>query len=136
MQRSKMPSRIFRFYSLEPEDVFRMVGDRWPRAIVRRSGWKVGGSPVFQVTIVLDDSQAAAEFEQWLVCNAPRRNIRPYVGRAGRDAAGAAYGDVRLHSGALASRLKLPVVSLWRDLGRYWLDLRLSALRLWLHLKS
>ena len=131
-----MASQIIRFYSLEPGAVFCMVGERWPAAIVRRSGWKIGRSPIFQVTVVMDDLQAADEFEQWLVRNAPQRNIRRYIGPTGRDVAGAAYEDVRFHIGTLTSRLKLTVVILWRDIGRYWLDVSLSALRFWLRLKS
>ena len=131
-----MAPRIFRFYSLEPEAVFRLAAENWPTAIVRRSGSRIGGSPIFYVTVVLDDLEAADEFHQWLVRKAPRRDIRRYVGRAGLDRAGAVYEDVAFHRGGMASLLKLLIYSFLRDVGGYWQDGRQRAVRLWLRLRS
>jgi hypothetical protein len=88
-----MGSEQFRFYSTAPRPLFDHVGQTWPGAVVRRHGWKVGGSDIWYVTIALDEKQAAAEFAKWLEGHSRRADLRGYVGSL----FGGTYRRVVLH---------------------------------------
>lgn len=128
-------SWVFRFYSVEPEGVFRLAGKRWPSAIVRRNAWKVGSSPIWYSTVVLDDQAAADEFQHWLDLNAQRENISRHMRRGGGDHL-TAYDDVLFHRGGVSSRLRLFFNIRRRELGRLLRHARGLAQRLWRSLRS
>jgi hypothetical protein len=74
--------------------LFACVGEIWPGAIVRRNGWKIGNSEIWYVTIVLDESNAARDFTDWLSLNAKRVDFRRRIGRPEN---ASAYSDDLLH---------------------------------------
>jgi hypothetical protein len=131
-----MPSRIFRFYSLEPRMVFDMAAERWRPALVRRDAWKAGGSPVWYTKIVLDDERAADEFEFWLARNAPKRDIRSYVSLGARGSSGNAYQDVPFHRGRVITRLKFALDMFRQRLVWVAWSLRRLAFRFWQRFRS
>jgi hypothetical protein len=88
-----MTAFVFRFYSFEPRDVFLMVGERWPVALVRRNAWKIGGSDIWYSTVAFDEQVAASEFEEWLARSGRKADIRGYLGHT----SGGAYRDIVLH---------------------------------------
>jgi len=93
---------VFRFYSFEPKDMFVMVGENWPAALVRRNAWKIGASDIWYSTVAFDEATAAKEFEDWLSANSRKADIRGYLGSA----SGTAYRGIALHDpNGLTNRL-------------------------------
>jgi hypothetical protein len=117
-----MTAFVFRFYSFKPRDVFVMVGEQWPVALVRRNAWKIGRSDIWYSTVAFDEQVAADEFEVWLVRNSRKADIRGYLGHA----TGGLYRGVALHDPAQRTNTRGDWLFLLR--ARYRMAVRLMAL--------
>lgn len=119
-----MAAFVFRFYSFEPRDVFLMVGERWPAAIVRRNAWKIGGSDIWYSTVAFDEQVAAGDFEEWLARNSRKADIRGYLGHP----TSGAFSGVAVHDPARRINARSDLLLLLR--ARYRVAIRLMTMTL------
>ncbi|RFZ86637.1 hypothetical protein D0Y60_16830 [Shinella sp. WSJ-2] len=61
-----MPRETFHFYSDDPRSIHDFLHRNVRSAIVRFDGRKAGRLPVYKMTVVLDEIEAAGRFEDWL----------------------------------------------------------------------
>ncbi|MBN9222915.1 MAG: hypothetical protein J0I79_33710 [Mesorhizobium sp.] len=61
-----MANEIFRFYADDPDFVFSYLRKNWREVVLRWDGRKVGSSNIWLMVIALDESAAAAAFQEWL----------------------------------------------------------------------